>query len=260
MPFTPAHAAAIVPIAALVGKRIPLSALVIGTQVPDLPMYLPRFLYFHENHMHSPEGILAGCLPFGLLFCVWFQGFAKEPLVALLPRYIRNRIQPFAKSNLRATTEYFVVTLMGIAIGAATHVFWDSFTHEGRWGYRQIPRMNRIVFQAGDYQLELYKALQYGSTIVFLPLLAALCWWWLRYQVPREDSPQLLSNKHRHFWQVTLLVLPLLAAGSWSTLLYLFWSISFREFAVEAVTTLGLVQFLAVTTFAAWFHRLVPGE
>ena len=44
MPFTPTHVAAVVPIAWLSRQRLPFSALVIGSMIPDLHLFVPSWL------------------------------------------------------------------------------------------------------------------------------------------------------------------------------------------------------------------------
>lgn len=254
MPFTPTHIAAIVPVSFFSRGRLPFSALVIGSQIPDLPMFLPGFPWFNERSLHTPLGLAAGCLPLGLLGFLWFQAFAKEPLVELLPVRLRQRLQSFCQPALEPTYAFFVGVLVAIAIGAATHLFWDSFTHYDYWGYRLLPRMNREVFAYGDYSLELYKALQYGSSIVFLPLMALMTIGWLKRR-PVESVPAArLSQKQRAVWTTLLLFLAPLAAAIWSVPFY--FAVSLRAFAVECVTTVGMLQLLLASAFAAYYRTL----
>jgi hypothetical protein len=53
------------------------------------------------------------------------------------------------------------------AIGAATHVLWDSFTHSGRCGARMLPVLERRI---GG--MPVTHALQWGSSAAGLGLLA----------------------------------------------------------------------------------------
>jgi hypothetical protein len=53
------------------------------------------------------------------------------------------------------------------ALGAATHVAWDSFTHPGRAGVRAVPVLARPV--AG---VPLCTVLQYGTSVLGLAVLA----------------------------------------------------------------------------------------
>ena len=71
MPFTPTHVAAIIPVAFLGRRWFPFSALAIGAMVPDLPLYLPGALDYQVTH--SPAGLVAICLPVGILCFLCFH-------------------------------------------------------------------------------------------------------------------------------------------------------------------------------------------
>ena len=64
MPFTFSHPAAILPIHSRFKNWIPLSALVIGSLVPDAAYYLPTPEHF-RTHSHTLLGTFSTSLPFG---------------------------------------------------------------------------------------------------------------------------------------------------------------------------------------------------
>ena len=74
---------------------------------------------------------------------------------------------------------------VAVVLGAATHLAWDSFTHRGRWGTELIPWLNDLVLTLGGHGIPGFKVLQYGSTVVGLPILAILGLLWLRRQSPK---------------------------------------------------------------------------
>lgn len=262
MPFTPTHIAAVLPFSSLSGRRLPFSALVIGSQIPDLPLYLPSFLsHFGERVLHTVEGLIAGCLPLGLLGYLWFQAFAKEPLFHCLPLPLRQRLQEESKPHLQPSYGFFAFVLIAVGLGATTHILWDSFTHYGDWGFQLLPDMDRIALSWGSFRLERYKALQYGSTFVVLPpMLLGLLWWLWRHPVrPSPTSP--IRDQQRLLCQVTLVLLPVLAALAWSTVDTLRNQSSARAFTVQALTTLGMLQFLAINAVSVWYwHRKATPE
>ncbi|MFC6014390.1 DUF4184 family protein [Nocardia lasii] len=103
MPITFAHPAAVLPFA----RHLPLPALVAGSVAPDIAYYLP----IHVPHTHSLPAILWWDLPIGLALLLTFR-LSRGP--ALLPP---------ADSHPTA-----IRTLAALALGATTHVLWDSFT------------------------------------------------------------------------------------------------------------------------------------
>ena len=87
MPLTLAHAAAAYP---LRRTRLVLSALIIGTFTPDLEFFL-RFAP-KGPFGHSPRGLFLFCLPVGFVVFWLFHAVVKEPLAALMPRAVRQRV------------------------------------------------------------------------------------------------------------------------------------------------------------------------
>ena len=252
MPFTPTHVVAVLPFSYWAGRRLAFSALAIGSMIPDLPLFIP-FLQLDYAQTHSITGIFAACLPAGFLTFLWFELFAKRPLFALCPRWVRQRLVPYEQPAVTASFGSVIMAAFSIVIGAATHVFWDSFTHYGRWGYRLFPRMNRIIFENGDYSLELYKAIQHGSTVVGLPLLLVVAALWLRRQQAQllEDRVS-LTREQLVIWLLVLFVLPnVLALAYCATQSFE----SLGQFAFTAVTTAGFVFLLVLNLYAFWFRR-----
>ena len=167
MPFTPSHIVAVLPLAKL-SRYAPFSAFAIASMVPDLPLFFPLFDY---SQTHSILGLFNACLPIGLVAFMVFEALLKQPLVALLPPPFTLRTTP-SSSNWRHMTPRSVLVLMvALIVGAATHVFWDSFTHAGRWGVQLVPALAKNYSILG-VPLAGYKLFQYGSSLLGLPILA----------------------------------------------------------------------------------------
>ena len=169
MPFTLSHPAAVLPLLRGLRARGPLvaSGLVAGSMAPDLPFFADSWLpgvYRHGGLTHrwwavaTVDVALAGGLAAG------WQLALRRPVLDLLP-------DPWAQAALTATARRehgpdLAAFALSAAIGAATHVGWDSFTHQGRAGVRLLPVLNRRIGP-----LPLYTALQYGSSAVALGYL-----------------------------------------------------------------------------------------
>lgn len=175
MPFTLAHAAAAYP---LRRTRLVLSALIFGTFAPDLEFFL-RFAP-RGPFGHTFPGLFLFCLPvaFGIFWI--FHDLVKEPLAAVMPRAIRERIVPgIYPMSLRRPLQLLLI-FVSILIGSFTHDLWDSFTHYHRWLSQDIPLLHEVftVPHVGD--VHLYKFLQYASTIFGLVVVLFWCRQWLR--------------------------------------------------------------------------------
>lgn len=255
MPFTPTHIAAALPVSILARDRLPLSALVIGTQIPDVPLYLPSVIPFPERILHTMEGVFVGCLPLGLLGFLWYQALVREPLYELLPHALRARWAHLRHPYLSSSYRFFLRVLVALGIGAASHALWDSFTHYGNWGYQLIPNMDRLVFELGTTKLARYEVLQYGSTLLLLPLMILGLGYWT-WRLPKRDvHPTPLSERERMGWTWLIAIGPLLFAMVWTSHGWVRDAYSARTAAVQLITTLGLVQFLFVTAYACWFRQ-----
>ncbi len=171
MPFTLTHIAAILPVAAAAPRAFPFSALVVGSMIPDIPLFVPLPITYATTH--SITGIFLACVPLGMACLVTFQCLMKLPLLALLPELIRSRCASLSISHVEPTFKFFSSAALAILIGATTHVFWDSFTHQGRWGSSLFPQLNDNVLTIWGYHMPGYKALQYGSSLVLCPVYCA---------------------------------------------------------------------------------------
>jgi len=165
MPFTFSHPAAVLPIHSRFKKWIPLSALVIGSLVPDAAYYLPMPEHFKQNS-HTLLGTFSSSLPVGIFFWLIFYWLAA-PAVFLLPSPHRDALQSKLKPAQVSIQQALVVAL-GIVFGAWSHVLWDSCTHAKGWVVRQTPLLRDPLF--GNAILG-YQVVQYLSTILGLCVL-----------------------------------------------------------------------------------------
>jgi hypothetical protein len=165
MPFTFSHPAAVLPIHSRFKNWIPLSALVIGSLVPDAEYYL-RVPEHYRSHSHTLLGTFSTSLPAGVLLWLIFYWLAP-PVVFLLPSPHREAIRPNLKPRLASIPQALGFAL-GVLIGAWSHVLWDSFTHARGWIVRHVPLLQRPLFGNG---MPAYKGLQYFSSVFGLCVL-----------------------------------------------------------------------------------------
>lgn len=119
MPFTPTHVLAVGPIAAIL-PRLPLSALAIGSMIPDLPL----FLSFAPSYAvtHSLTGVVIACLPLGALVFLLFQYLLKVPMVALLP-------PPFTGANVVLLLPLHRTLALVLGACGSCHIDWESHAY-----------------------------------------------------------------------------------------------------------------------------------
>ena len=49
------------------------------------------------------------------------------------------------RKDTELSFKFVAEAAVAVVIVAASHVFWDSFTHRGRWGTRLVPRLNDVA-------------------------------------------------------------------------------------------------------------------
>jgi hypothetical protein len=182
MPFTLAHAAAALPLAKI--RALPLPALVVGTMIPDLPMFLragPSYATTHAPMTAIPVGV-----PLGLIALLLFQS-AKAPAIALFPASVRTRLARHARPRWLRVDGDTAVQAAALALGIVTHVVWDAFTHENGWG-TSFAGLATPWLQVGTFSLPGYKVLQHLSSLVGLALIGECSFHWTRRQPVGSDS------------------------------------------------------------------------
>lgn len=225
MPFTPSHA-----VAALPFVRTPLipAAIAVGAMTPDLPLFVRAYVpsYAHTHHF----GWLPVTILLALVLLLIWRCVLRPASRALVPTFIAERLpSEWDAGALAALRETFgllpvegaspahrprwhrtlggtALLVLSLAVGVATHIVWDLFTHEGRAGTDLFP-----VLDETWGPLTGYKWLQHGSSVVGLLILALWGAHWLanRTRTPRMSD---IAPWVRVAWW---LALPILLIGAW---------------------------------------------
>ncbi|QFG21147.1 DUF4184 family protein [Actinomadura sp. WMMB 499] len=163
MPFTLSHTAAVLPLAR--GPLVP-SALVIGSMAPDIPYFF--FAMELRSTTHRAHGVVTVDVLIGLAaFAVWHLLW-KRPLAALAPARVRRRLPLDAPVR-------WGWAVPSVAIGAATHVLWDAFTHLN-WSFAgELPWLTESLGGVA-----VYVWLQYISGVAGLAIVLLWLTRWLR--------------------------------------------------------------------------------
>ena len=143
MPFTLAHPAAVVP---LRRTGMPMTALVAGSMVPDLPTMVG--FSGARSWTHSFLGVVTIDLAMGMVaLLLWYVVF-RRPLVDLAPDPWRARLPEGVVVGRRT----WLLCVPGVVVGAATHVVWDAFTHEDEWGAEGVGILQETVLGLPVYE------------------------------------------------------------------------------------------------------------
>jgi hypothetical protein len=160
MPFTFAHPAAVLPLHA-VGRRLPLSALVVGSMMPDIGYFFaPTPAFLVDNHTLAAS--FTFCLPWGVvvlaILTVLEVGWSP-----LLPESLRPP-QPVARWRPLGLP----LMAAALVLGAWTHDLWDAWTHASGWFVERTPALQGELTRG----MRAYGLLQYLSTFLGAAALA----------------------------------------------------------------------------------------
>ena len=145
--------------------------------VPDIPLFLGSWADGYQL-THSLVGIaVVDPILTMLVLLVWFSLF-RDAVVDMAPAAIRSRLAERVRLGGR---EWLLVPVAG-CVGAATHLFWDSFTHPRRWGPRHIEWL-----RADHLGLVGLRWAQYSSGVVGLVIVTWAVVHYLRTIDPPSD-------------------------------------------------------------------------
>jgi len=164
MPFTFSHPALVLPLALLPRRWVSLTGLVAGASVPDFDYFI--WLKIQSRYGHTWPGIFYFDVPVGLLLAFVFHAVVRNALVANSPAFIQQRFGHLYGFNWPAHfARHWLAVVGSVAVGAASHLLWDSFTHLNGALVQAMPALQQAVL-VGSYPWPLYNILQHSSTLV----------------------------------------------------------------------------------------------
>lgn len=253
MPFTLAHPAAVLPLR----RYVPFSALIVGSLSPDFE-YIVRLAPV-SRFSHTPLGILYFCVPIGLVFLWLFHRLIKHPAFHLLPSHWQDRLEPILARFRFWPARQFLLVVSALAVGALSHVIWDSFTHENGWMVERVSALRVGVFTIAGYELKVYKLIQHSSSLAGLLVLSYFFLVWLRRQ-PRHTPRLGVALPERVRRRVVLAIVLFTLAASFS---FGFWSVArysglqaFQVFIVQFAIG-GMLAFTACIFLYGLLVRVV---
>lgn len=194
MPFTFAHPAAVLPF--IRWRWLSATGLIFGSITPD-------FEYFFQMRMgseisHTLPGLFIFDLPVAMLLMWIYLRWVHKPLTENLPAFFRDRVQalPPPRPVFGGFRETLIVAL-SILIGAATHIFWDSFTHSGSATFWNWPWLSQQM-NFGVMTLSVFRVMQHGGTLIGLVILYGRI-----HKLPR---PVISRHQITPFWIRSLLL------------------------------------------------------
>lgn len=229
MPFTFSHPAIVLPLTYLPKRWFSLTGLIIGSMTPDFEYFLR--MKVESEYSHTLAGLLWFDLPLGLLLCFIFQNIVRNSLFDNLPTFLKSRFLTFKRFNWnRHFKENWWIVIISILVGAASHLFWDSFTHSNGYFVQTIPALTNTVDLLGK-QVPILKILQHSSTLIGGLLIA-----YAVYKLPTDTNVNERINPKYWtiFFSLTLAII----------LIRLFSGLELKQYGNVIVTTIsaGLIS------------------
>jgi hypothetical protein len=198
MPYTISHVAAAVPFLRLLVRLRVLSAVVIGSMVPDFGYLMP--IHPSRFQTHSAIALATFCLPVGML-CYWtFQRLMKNPLVNMLPDQAYMRWQPYSTPAAWGDPRQWLLAACGVMAGAVVHLAWDGFTHEDARGVRMLPELADPILEVHGHLLTGARLFQDLSSLLGLMIVIVTIVYALRPRGRLAVPPRALTVFERRTW------------------------------------------------------------
>ena len=164
MPFTFSHPAIVLPLAYLPKHWFSMTGLIIGSLTPDFEYFFRMRL--KSEFSHTIDGLFWFDLPLGIILAFIFHTLVRDSLINNLPTFLKSRFSPITQFNWNQyfMKNWFVVSI-SVIIGAASHLLWDSFTHDHGYFVEVFPVLTESV-NFLKKQVSILKILQHASTLI----------------------------------------------------------------------------------------------
>jgi hypothetical protein len=201
MPFTISHVSAVLPFARPLARWRLLSAVVIGSMVPDFGWFMP--VHPERFETHSAGALLTFCLPVGLATYWLFQLFIRKPIMELLPPGAYGRWRWSEPAADYRSVKQWIWAGCGLLAGAVTHLVWDGFTHNGGRGVRLLPFIDEPVFVDGHPLKGVQFAEDLNSLIGLIAVILMVAYGLRRGNPADAALPRRLGARERYAWIAT---------------------------------------------------------
>lgn len=231
MPFTFSHPAIVLPLTYLPNKWYSLTGLIIGSLTPDFEYFIR--MRIQSDYSHTGLGVFRFDLPLGILLAFIFHNIVRDQLFDNLPVFLKSRVSVFKQFdwNLYFKKNWFIV-MVSIIIGAVSHIFWDSFTHDHGYFVQVIPSLTNTL-EVWGRQVPILKILQHSSTLIGGFIIAFAI-----YKLPTDETVR--ANMSVKYWTIIVgLTFAIIA-------LRFIWGLELKQYGNIIVTLIsaGLLSFV----------------
>jgi hypothetical protein len=185
VPLTFAHPAVVLPLR----RWFLFAALACGAMAPDILYFLPVNKVVDRKYGHEFPGVIFFSVPAAIILWMLWRWLLRDAVIALLPAEEQQKWvsyqQPFDARRARS----WLMVLIAVAIGIASHIFLDSFSHRDGWGTEHIGFLTSTSVHLAHRDLAAFKLIQYFGSLIGLAVLGLWYLWWSEH-VPRDREWQ----------------------------------------------------------------------
>ena len=201
LPFTVSHAAAFLPFRKL---NLVWSAFIIGSMAPDFPYMIGTTQYRDLGH-HVP-GLIFFTIPASFASLWLFHNMIKRPVIGLMPSGLQARLRVQTGEFRFGGAARLRTMFVSVALGIATHLVWDSFTHSFTWPWREFRFLHQRIQLPLLGAVPGFALMQYASTFAGMLALAMWVWLWYRRSAPMVEANRSAPARSRFALAVTMFV------------------------------------------------------
>jgi hypothetical protein len=163
MPFTFSHPAIVLPLKKLTGQTFSLTGLVIGSIAPDFEYFIRMSVLMRYSHYVA--GILWFDLPVALLLTFVYHQIVRDQLLSCLPEILNCKLSAFKHFDWISYFKHnWIMVLVSLIIGIASHLFWDDFTHPFGYFVLQSVWLKKVII-ISKIQIPVYRIIQHLSSL-----------------------------------------------------------------------------------------------
>jgi len=164
MPFTFSHPALVLPVHSAFKRWTSITGLVAGSLAPDFEKFIRMAAY--DPYSHTWRSIFYFSLPIGLLIAFTFHLVVRDALIDNLPMFLNSRLRRFKQFDWSGFfRRHYLLVIFSVLLGAASHLFWDSFTHKGGRVGAWLPFMSDSIYLSGE-EISTFYILQRVSSLI----------------------------------------------------------------------------------------------
>ena len=174
MPFTISHAGFVLPFRRYLPPTV-LCGLMTGSIVPDFAYFVREFGV--ASFAHTVLGATCVSLPVGLAVYL-LVSLSFRRIAQALPDPHSNFLMSWGIDRLGGVRT-LLAAMVAIFIGALSHNFVDSFTHQSGAAVSMFPALSKEAFSVGGDPIHVFRLLQYLGSAIGMAIIIAAYWFGL---------------------------------------------------------------------------------